>query len=147
MGFRDLTALRRRYAGQAGQLVNEFYIPVLGQATRYDRQAGYFDSATFVQLASGLAAFLRKVQDLPRSDQPVMRLITGATWSPEDIAAYQRGTEALQISLDRSLVRHFEPSEEECIRLGLPSGWRPQEDQIARNRFGALAWMVWTGLL
>ena len=54
----------RRYAGQAGQLVNEFYVPVLGQATRYDRQAGYFDSATLVQLASGLAAFIRRVRDL-----------------------------------------------------------------------------------
>ena len=55
MGFRDLTTLQRRYAGQAGQLVNEFYVPVLGQATRYDRQAGYFDSATLVQLAVRLS--------------------------------------------------------------------------------------------
>src|SRR2546426_3345803 len=147
MGFRDLPTLRRRYAGQAGQLVNEFYIPVLGQATRYDRQAGYFDSATLVQLASGLAAFIRRVRDLPPADRPSMRLITGATWSPEDITAYQRGVEALHTSLDRSLVRHFAPSEEECIRLGLPPGWRPEEDQIARQRFGTLAWMVWAGFL
>ena len=48
MGFRDLTVLRRHYAGQASQLVNEFYIPVLSQAVRYDRQAGYFDSASLV---------------------------------------------------------------------------------------------------
>jgi hypothetical protein len=144
MGFRDLTTLQRRYAGQAGQPVNTFYVPVLSQATRYDRQAGYFDSATLVQLASGLAAFIRRVRDLPPADWPVMRLITGATWSPEDIAAYQRGIEALHISLDRSLVRHFAPSEDECIRLGLPPGWRPEEDQIARQRFGTL---VWAGLL
>ena len=147
MGFRDLTTLQRRYAGQAGQLVNEFYIPVLSQATRYDRQAGYFDSATLVQLASGLATFIRRVRDLPCANRPSMRLITGATWSPEDIAAYQRGVEALHTSLDRSLVRHFAPSEAECIRLGLPPGWRPEEDQIARQQFGTLAWMVWARLL
>jgi hypothetical protein len=147
MGFRDLTTLQRRYAGQAGQLVNQFYVPVLGQATRYDRQAGYFDSATLVQLAAGLAAFIRRVRELPPADRPAMRLITGATWSPEDIAAYQRGVEALHTSLARSLVRHFAPSEEECIRLGLPPGWRPEEDQIARQRFGTLAWMVWAGFL
>src|SRR5262249_4574264 len=146
MGFRDLTTLRRRYAGQAGQLVNEFYVPVLGQATRYDRQAGYFDSATLVQLASGLAAFIRRVHP-PRADRPAMRLITGTTWSPEDIAAYQRGVEALHTSLDHSLGRQFAPAEEECIQLGLPPGWRPEEDQIARQRFGTLAWMVWAGLL
>lgn len=147
MGFRDITTLRRRYAGQAGQLVNEFYVPALGQATHYDRQAGYFDSATLVQLASGLAAFIRRVRDRRRADRPSMRLITGTTWNPEDIAAYQRGVEALCTSLDRNLVRHFAPSADECIRLGLPPGWRPEEDQIARQRFGTLAWMVWAGLL
>jgi hypothetical protein len=73
MGFRDLTTLRRRYAGQAGQLVHEFYVPVLGQATRYDRQAGYFDSATLGQLASGLDAFIRRVRDLPRADRPALQ--------------------------------------------------------------------------
>jgi ERCC4-related helicase len=147
MGFRDLPGLHRHYAGQAGQLVNEFYVPVLGQAMRYDRQAGYFDSATFVLLAAGLAAFIRRWRELPRPPQPPMRLITGATWSPEDIAAYQRGRDILQQSLNRSLVRHFEPSDAECVRLGLPPGWRPEADQIARHRFGTLAWMVATGLL
>ena len=146
-GLSGFTTLQRRYAGQASQLVNEFYVPVLSQATRYDRQAGYFDSTTLVQVAAGLAAFIRRVRDLPRADRPAMRLITGTTWSPEDIAAYQRGVEALHTSLDRSLVRHFAPSEEECIWLGLPPGWRPEEDHIARQRFGTLAWMVWAGLL
>jgi ERCC4-related helicase len=146
MGFRALTGLRRHYAGQASQLVNEFYIPVLSQAVRYDRQAGYFDSASLVQLAAGMAAFIRRAHDFPWS-QPRIRVITGATWSPEDRAAYQCGLEALQESLNRTLVRHFEPSDDECIRLGLPPGWRPQEDHIARHRLGALAWLVAAGLL
>lgn len=80
MGFRDLTSLRRHYAGQANQLVNEFYIPVLSHAVRYDRQAGYFDSASLVQLASGLAAFIRRTRTFP-GPQTRMRVITGATWS------------------------------------------------------------------
>jgi SNF2-related domain len=146
MGFRALAGLRRHYAGQASQLVNEFYLPVLSQAVRYDRQAGYFDSASLVQLAAGLAAFIRRARDVPWS-QPRMRVITGATWSPEDRTVYQRGLEALQESLNRTLVRHFEPSDDECIRLGVPLGWRPQEDHIARHRLGALAWLVAAGLL
>jgi superfamily II DNA or RNA helicase len=151
MSFRDLTNLRRYYAGQASQLVNEFYTPALGQATRYDRQSGYFDSASLVQAAAGLAAFLQRLQHSHPSGNglrhPVMRLVTGATWSEEDRAAYLRGVEALRTTLDRTLVRHLEPNDEECIRLGLPSGWRPKEDQIAKHRFGVLAWMVATGLL
>jgi hypothetical protein len=76
-----------------------------------------------------------------------MRLITGATWHPDDLAAYKRGQEALERSLTTTLLRHFEPSAEECLRLGLPPGWRPEEDQITRHRLGTLAWMVASGFL
>lgn len=150
MPFRDLPQLRRRYAGQAGQLVNEFYVPVLQQSVRYDRQAGYFDSASLVQVAAGLAGFIRQLRQLRQiapATAPPMRLITGATWHPDDVAAYQRGEDSLENSLDKTLLRHFEPSDDECLRLGLPLGWRPEEDQIARNRLGTMAWMVASGLL
>jgi len=79
MGFRDLPDLRRRYFGQAGELVNTFYIPVLSQAVNYDRQAGYFDSASLVIAAAGIAAFIRNVSRLTAPRQPPMRLISGAT--------------------------------------------------------------------
>ena len=147
MGFRALPHLKRHYASQAGRLITEFYVPVLSQAVRYDRQAGYFDSVSLVQLASGLAAFIQQVQSLPGNTVTPMRLITGATWSPDDIAAYQRGQDALVKALDHSLVRHFEPSDAECERVGLPPGWRPEADQIASQRLGALAWMVGAGHL
>jgi superfamily II DNA or RNA helicase len=147
VGFRDLHQLQRRYSGQAGQLVNDFYVPVLGQATRYDRQSGYFDSAALVQVAAGLAAFIQNVRQYAPADRPPMRLVTGTTWSPEDIDAYRRGVEALRASLERTGTRRLELSDDECLRLGLPRGWRPDADQIARDRFGALAWMVAAGLL
>jgi hypothetical protein len=69
VAFRDLQHLQRRYSGQAGQLVNNFYVPVLGQATRYDRQSGYFDSAALVQIAAGLAAFIQNVRHQPPADR------------------------------------------------------------------------------
>src|SRR5262245_36217534 len=113
MGFMDLNNLRRHYAGQASQLVNEFYVPVLGQAARYDRQSGYFDSTSLVQVAAGLASFIHRIRMVDaRPAGPAMRLITGATWSEDDRAAYLKGVEALKGSLNRTLVRHFEPTDE-----------------------------------
>lgn len=148
MGFRDLTGLKRNYAGQAGQLVNEFYLPALGEATRYDRQAGYFDSAVLVQIAAGLAAFIANIQRRGLLGQtPPMRLITGTTWSMQDIEAYRRGLDLLKGSLERTAVLRLEPTDAECERLGLPKGWKPETDQIARERIGTLAWMVAAGLL
>lgn len=147
MAFTDIPSIKRHYAGQAGMLINEFYVPVLKEAVRYDRQAGFFDSSSLVQLASGLSAFIDRIRLLPKVGQPPMRLITGATWTDRDREAYQKGIEALQESLSSTLARHFEPSDDECRCLGLPPGWRPEEDQIASNRLGTLAWMVSRELL
>jgi hypothetical protein len=147
MSFRDIRTLKRRYAGQAGQLVNEFYIPVLREAVAYDRQAGYFDSASLVQLAAGLAVFIEHVRRSRDIRRPAMRLITGATWTPDDVDAYKRGHEALSQSLSTTLTAHFAPSNELCLRLGLPLGWRPEADDIAQHRLGALAWLVASGLV
>jgi len=147
MNFTGLTNLKRRYAGQAGHLVNEFFVPVLRRAVRYDRQAGYFDSACLVLVAAGLAAFIQNIRRLPTPLSAPMRIITGATWTPDDVAAYRQGQTTLEARLNQTMLRHFEPSDEECVRLGLPKGWRPEADQIARYRFGALAWLVASGLL
>jgi superfamily II DNA or RNA helicase len=145
MPFRALADLRRHYADQAGRLVDEFYGPVLAEAIRYDRQAGYFDSGALVQVAAGLAGFIRQATAHDR--RPAMRLITSASWTAADVDAYERGHAELAESLGSRLLGHFAPSDEECRRLGLPPGWRPEEDEIARHRLGALAWMVASGLL
>jgi hypothetical protein len=71
MSFVDLTELRRHYSGQAGQLINAFYIPVLRESVRYDRQAGYFDSASLVQVAAGLAGFIQRLRSLPAVKPPL----------------------------------------------------------------------------
>ena len=146
----EMTCLQRRVlsiVGEAQQFLEFGITPVLSQAVRYDRQAGYFDSASLVQIASGLAAFIENLKKYPPAGRPPMRLITGTTWSAEDIEAYRRGLELLKGSLERTAVLRLEPTDAECQRLGLPKGWKPTEDQIARERFGALAWMVAAGLL
>ncbi len=145
MSFPDLTQLNRRYSGQAGSLVRDFFVPTLSQAIRYDRQAGYFDSASLVQMAEGLAALIQNAQQSPK--RPVIRVIAGATWSEADVDAYGRGKSSLAESLGASLLQRFSPSDEECVRLGLPKGWRPEADQIASHRLGTMAWLVASGLL
>jgi ERCC4-related helicase len=147
MDFAELTAIKRRYTGQAGQLVNQFYVPVLSRAVRYDRQAGYFDSASLIQVAAGLAAFIRNLSQTDPPPHPPMRVISCASWTEADVAAYEKGADALKAQLNQSMLRHFSPSDAECVRLGLPRGWRPEADGITHHRFGALAWMVAAGLL
>jgi len=149
VGFRDLN-LQRRYSGQAGELAREFYIPVLSEARLYDRQAGYFDSATLVQVAAGLASFIRHVLEdsYPQAaGRPAIRLIAGASWREADVKAFHAGHEIFMQNLGQNLSGKFEPTDEECLRLGLPPGWRPEEDQIAAHRLATLAWLAARGLL
>lgn len=147
MNFQHLADLQRKYAGQAGQLISAFYVPVLKCAVRYDRQAGYFDSTSLVQIAEGVAGFILNVCTRGKTPILPMRVITGATWSPEDAAAYEKGCHLLQASMEQTFLRRLEPGDEECLLLGLPKGWRPESDQIARHRLGTLAWMVAANLL
>ncbi len=147
MPFTDIPHLVRHYAGQASSLINDFYVPVLREAVRYDRQSGYFNSSALIQIASGLSVFIQRFRNSIQSNPYPMRLITGATWTDQDRDAFQMGHAALQESLGLSLARCFEPTDEECARLGLPRGWRPSEDRIAMNRLGTLAWMVSRQLL
>jgi ERCC4-related helicase len=147
VNFQHLAELRRKYAGQAGQLVSAFYVPVLKCAVRYDRQAGYFNSTSLVQIAEGAAGFIHNVRKQEKATVIPMRVVTGATWSPEDAVAYEKGIHLLQTSMEQTFLRRLEPGDEECLLLGLPKGWRPETDQIARHRLGTLAWLVATNLL
>jgi hypothetical protein len=124
VGFRDLTSLNRHYAGQAGQLVNDFYLPVLSQAMRYDRQSGCFDSALLVQIAAGLSAFIANIHRQGVPEQPPMRSITGTTWGPDDIEAYRRGLDILQVTLEWTSVPRLTPTDAERHRLGLHNAVR-----------------------
>jgi len=54
MAFRDLP-LQHSYSSENDNLLDEFYLPVLKEATIYRRITGYFSSSSFAAAADGLA--------------------------------------------------------------------------------------------
>ena len=59
MNFKDLN-VKQFYDSDEDNILNNFYIPVLSNAIKYDRLAGYFSSTSFAMSAKGMAQFIRK---------------------------------------------------------------------------------------
>ena len=59
VSFKELK-LKHTYNSEKDNLLNDFYIPVLKNAIKYDRIAGYFSSESFRISAEGLSHLIDK---------------------------------------------------------------------------------------
>lgn len=115
-------AWRTKYDADGRRLVDDFFVPALASATRYDRTTGYF-SAGVLLLAS------RGVEGLVRNDGRV-RLVVGCTLDQAEVDAIARGEELRQVVEQRL--------------AGMPL--KPREDE-ERTALELLSWMVARGFL
>lgn len=58
MSFKDLN-IKIKYDSDNDDILNDFYIPVLSNAKKYYRLAGFFDSSTLASAASGMENFIK----------------------------------------------------------------------------------------
>ena len=82
MGFRELE-IKESYDSDKDDVLDEFYIPVLSQAVRYRRLAGFFSSTTLATAARGIQGII--------SNDGTMDLIAGAKLSRTDVEAMNKG--------------------------------------------------------
>jgi ERCC4-related helicase len=113
---------RLKYTPDDGDLVEQFYVPALRCAIRYDRATGYFGAAA-------LALAMRGIESLVRN-QGHMRLIVGCTLNETEVAAIEKGG-ALRDTVQRHLASQ---------PLAPP-------DDAARDALELLAWMIAQGHL
>lgn len=115
-------AWRARYDPDAGPLLQQFYLPALACAQRYDRITGYFKAAALTLAARGVEGLIL--------NNGRMRLIVGCTLDAGEVQAVERG-ESLRNTIEAALLRMPLVSEnaEQALALEL------------------LAWMVARGFL
>ena len=111
-----------KYTPENGNLVQNFYVPALRCAIRYDRSTGFF-SATALTLAA------RGIEGLVRNDGH-MRLVVGCTLNEKEVEAIRKG-EALRATVEAHIgnmpLHPDNPDEHDALEL--------------------LAWMVAKGIL
>ena len=116
--------LRQSYRSNRDDLVSDFYVPCLSQATLYRRAVGYFTSSALSLAATGLRPFIER--------RGRMRLVASPYFNAEDIEAIKQGYLGREEIISRALLRGLS---------GEP------ESVVMRDRLGFLAWLVSEGLL
>ena len=112
------------YRSDRNNLVADFYLPCLREATRYSRAVGYFTSTSLSAAAKGLYRFI--------SRRGYMRLIASPLLNKEDAEAMRKGYKRREEVIADALVRELDI---------LPA------DPAVEDRLGFLAWLISENLL
>ena len=113
-------ALKASYDSDEDNILEDFYVPVLSSATKYDRLAGYFSSSILGTAAQGMARF---IQNGGR-----MRLVTCVHISEQDLRAINDGSTNPEEVLSRAILSKLDV-----------------KDQLEQDHVAALAGMVARG--
>ena len=108
---------RISYSSNENNPIADFYIPALECAVQYDRKSGFFGSAILSKVARGIGAMLH--------NQGKMRLIMGCQFSPQDIAAIEKGYEL-----------------REAVAFRLEAEFKEPENFVQLKHFEILSWLI-----
>lgn len=121
MSFKDLD-FKYNYSSVSSDLLNDFYIPALSEAIKYDRIVGYFNSTSLAIAAKGIVNFIR--------NNGKMRLLCGVQLNEDDLNSILLVDE-IKNEISNSFL-------EDICNL---------EEGIVKNHVKLLAWMVVKGNL
>lgn len=112
MSFLDLNiSLQYRTSSETGDILKDFYIPVLSRSVLYRRAVGYFTSKSLVLAAQGLASLIERGGK--------MDLIASPFLEKDDMEAILKGYETREKIIEKALIRTLEkplgPLEEERL--------------------------------
>lgn len=122
MNFKDLD-IKACYESGVDNIIEDYYVPVLGASVKYDRIAGFFSSSSLAIAARGLSDFI--------ANGGKMRIITSPRLNNEDIDVVKKVAEdspTLNLA-DFGIDVHN------------------LENEFESNHVKALGWMLASGLL
>ncbi|MGK7376926.1 DEAD/DEAH box helicase family protein [Planococcus sp. 1R117A] len=122
MNLQDIN-IKNEYRSFTDNMVNDFYIPVLEKAVRYDRAVGFFSSTALIEITRGLAGLIR--------NKGKVRIIASPRLSEEDIEAIHFGYK----------------SREEVIEEKLLVSLNTETDYFAKKRLNLLANLISDGVI
>lgn len=117
-----LDGLDAWYRSDENDLAEEFYVPCLSVADRYDRAVGYFTSGSLPILAQGLDHFLQH--------EGRMRIVCSPMLSERDSEAIREGYEARDDVVGRALVREIDEAADRFARATELLAWMIAEEVL-----------------
>jgi DNA phosphorothioation system restriction enzyme len=122
LSLRDL-AIQDEYRSDRCDLIQEFYIPCLENATVYKRAVGFFSSTSMAAAAKGLTALIRVGGK--------MQLVASPHLSPEDAEAIVQGMRQKEEVIVSAVLRELDK----------------EFEGIVRDRWACLAWLLSQNIL
>lgn len=105
--------IKKEYRSPRDNIVTDFYIPLLKEASLYKRSVGFFSSSSLLEISYGIAKLV--------NNNGKILLIASPNLSQEDIEAINKGYELREDVIERALLRYItEPQnyfEEERLNL------------------------------
>lgn len=124
-GIRDAN-VELSYAGKGSEILHKFLLPLLEEASSYDRITSFFTVESLQAIAWGLQSIWER--------KGHVRIIMGVHSVPEEIITASCASDALRPEIDR-------------IGREVSDGLANISDELARSRVATIAWMIQDGLL
>ena len=122
MNFKELN-IKPCYESGVDDIIEDYYVPVLGASVHYDRIAGFFASSSMAVAARGLSEFIQ--------NGGKMRLITSPRLNSDDL----------------EVVRKIAENSEDLSLRDFGIDTDNLETECEKNHVKALGWMLSSGLL
>ena len=99
MSLTDIN-IKQEYRSLSDDIINDFYIPLLSEATLYQRAVGFFSSSALIELTKGICGLIKNGGKI--------RLIASPRLSEEDIEAINNGLKKRETVIEEALLRTLE---------------------------------------
>ncbi|MGL4669097.1 MAG: DEAD/DEAH box helicase family protein [Methanobacteriaceae archaeon] len=117
MGLKNVT-VKISYDSDTDHMIDDFYIPMLSNSTKYYRLSGFFSSSTLASAARGMEEFIK--------NGGKMQLVCSAKLSGEDVKIISEAHESPESIIIKSMIKDLDD-------IG---------DEFIKNHVEALGWMV-----
>lgn len=99
MGLKD-HIVKSEYRSLIDNVVQDFYIPLLGEAVSYKRAVGFFSSSSLVEISKGIAEMA--------SEGGKIQIVASPYLSDDDIEAIKKGYEDRDRVIEKALISQIE---------------------------------------
>lgn len=99
MSFLDIS-IKTEYRSLIDDMVNDFYTPLLNEATIYKRAVGFFSSSALIEISKGISGLIKNGGKI--------QLVASPKLSEEDIEAIEKGFEKRKEIIENCIERSFE---------------------------------------
>ena len=96
MGLQECK-IKSEYRSLIDNVVQDFYIPLLKQATVYKRAVGFFSSSSLIEISKGIASIA--------ANGGKIQIVASPYLSDEDVEAIRRGYEEREKIIENALLR------------------------------------------